>query len=95
LRNEPRSVHPGSEETLVAIEVSDTSLRYDRNVKAPLYAESGIPEYWIVDLEAEAIEVRRKPINGAYAELQTVRRGEQLRCLAFPVLPLDVAAILG
>lgn len=92
---EPHASHPLPAEVLVAIEVSDTSIRYDRNVKAPLYAESGIPEYWLVDLEAETIEVRRKPSKTGYEELQTLRRGDQLRCLAFPDIVLDVAAILG
>jgi Uma2 family endonuclease len=92
---EQRASHPSPAEVLVAIEVSDTSIRYDRNVKAPLYAESGIPEYWLIDLESETIEVRRKPNKSGYEELQTLRRGDQLRCLAFPDTPLDVAAILG
>lgn len=92
---EPRASHPSPAEVLVAIEVSDSSIRYDRNVKAPLYAESGIPEYWLIDLESETIEVRRKPNKSGYEELQTLRRGDQLRCLGFPDTPLDVAAILG
>lgn len=92
---EPRASHPSPAEVFVAIEVSDTSIRYDRNVKAPLYAESGIPEYWLIDLESETIEVRRKPNKSGYEELQTLRRGDQLRCSAFPDTPLDVAAILG
>jgi Uma2 family endonuclease len=95
LRDKPRETHPKADEVLVAIEVSVSSIRYDRNVKAPLYAEFGIPEYWLVDLESETIEVRRKPIKSGYEELQTLRRGDQLRCLAFSDTALDVAAILG
>lgn len=95
LSSSATETHPVPNDVLVAIEVSDSSLKYDRGVKASLYAEAGIPEYWIVDLEAETIEVRRKPNKNGYEELFTLRRGEQLRCLAFPDLPLDVAAILG
>lgn len=95
LREEPRTEHPGPSETLVAIEVADSSLRFDRNVKAPLYATAGIPEFWLVDLNAETIEVRRKPSKTGYEELQTLRRGDKLACAAFPDLALDVAEILG
>lgn len=90
-----RESHPGPADVLVAIEVSDSSIRYDRNVKAPLYAEAGIPEYWVVDLEAETVEIRRQPSKSGYRELQTLARGDQLRCLAFPDAVLEVADILG
>jgi Uma2 family endonuclease len=48
---------PGPEEVLLVVEVSVTTLSYDRNVKLPLYARAGIPEAWIVDLTGEIIEV--------------------------------------
>lgn len=44
------SAHPMPADTLLAIEVSQSSLRYDRNRKLPLYARHGIPEVWIVDV---------------------------------------------
>ena len=46
---------------LLLIEVADTSLRYDRTVKLRLYAEAGIPEYWVVDCDAESVEIHRAP----------------------------------
>jgi Uma2 family endonuclease len=63
---------PFGEDVLLLIEVAVTSLRYDRTTKLRLYAEAGIPEYWIVDCTAEAIEVHRRPEGGAYREVTRV-----------------------
>jgi len=57
---------PRPENVLLLVEVSDTTLAYDRDVKRPLYARAGIPEVWILDLEARHIEVHREPDNDVY-----------------------------
>jgi len=57
---------PRPENVLLLVEVSDTTLAYDRDVKRPLYARAGIPEIWILDLEARHIEVHREPDNDVY-----------------------------
>ncbi len=54
---------------LFVVEVSLTSLRDDRTEKAAIYAEAGIPEYWIVNPAARQIEVRRYPSEGTYQEV--------------------------
>ena len=59
---------PGPGDVLLLIEVSDSTLRYDRTVKVPLYAESGVSECWLVDLAGRAVEVYRRPVGGRYAE---------------------------
>ncbi len=51
---------------LLVIEVADSSVRYDRTRKLPLYARYGIPEVWLIDIPARAIRVHRAPENGAY-----------------------------
>jgi Uma2 family endonuclease len=61
---------PTPNEVFIVIEVSDTTLAYDRDVKMPLYAAAGIPEAWIVDLAAGQIVRYSKPLGGGY---QTVR----------------------
>lgn len=86
-REHPTAAH-------LVIEVAASSLGKDRAVKAGIYAESGVPEYWIVDLAAERIEVRRAPTGGDYRELTTVRRGERIGLVAFPEVALEVDAIL-
>jgi len=69
---------PRPEDVLLLVEVCDTSLAYDRDVKAPLYAEAGIPEVWLLDLNAGAIHVLRDPIPKGYQQAHTVPRGEAL-----------------
>jgi Uma2 family endonuclease len=59
--------HPTAEDVWLVVEVSDTSLKKDRTLKASLYAEFGIPEYWIVDLQNQRLEVHREPKNGRYS----------------------------
>lgn len=58
--------HPRPADVLLAIEVSLSSLRFDRNRKLPLYARAGIPEYWIVDVVKPVLHVLHTPQNGRY-----------------------------
>jgi len=58
-----RQAHPST--ALLVIEVADTSLEYDRTVKASLYASAGIPEYWVVNLVERRLEVYREPTSPA------------------------------
>jgi len=60
------------------IEVSGASLAYDRQVKIPHYAGSGIPECWLVDLEADRIERYRQPVSGKYREVDVFDRSATL-----------------
>jgi Uma2 family endonuclease len=62
------------EDTLLVIEVSDTTFRYDRNVKVPLYARHGIPEVWIVDLESSRLHCFRQLTDQNYAEVTATDR---------------------
>jgi Uma2 family endonuclease len=87
--------HPEPVDTLLLIEVADTSLTYDRGVKLPRYAAAGIPEVWIVDLGAEAVETCRTPSPDGYRDLVRVPRGGSLSPIAFPDLMLGVDEILG
>jgi len=80
-----RTAHPGPGDTLLVIEVADTSGGSDRDVKIPLYARAGIPEAWLVDLANDLIEVHRQPGLEGYREVRTLRRGDMLR------VPLMVA----
>ena len=73
------SGHPQSNDILLLIEVSD--LKYDREVKLPLYARAGIPEVWIVNLEAQILEVYRQPIENSYRVVQYYRQEELVKLL--------------
>ena len=87
---------PRAKDVLLLIEVADTSLAHDRNVKLPRYAAAGISEVWIVALEEEHIEVYRRPQTRDYAERQVFKRGDYLEIEALPALGvLAVDEILG
>jgi Uma2 family endonuclease len=84
-------VSRGPGEVVLVVEVSDSTLSYDKNVKLPLYARAGIPEAWIVDLQGDVVEVHAGP--RAYGYARTSRydceagrlRSEVLQDLALPV----------
>lgn len=98
LKTRPRpdaEAPPGPENILLLVEVSDTTLAYDRNVKLPLYARAGILEAWIVDLRGGAVEVHAAPERGRFTRLRKHLRGDELRSETVPDLALPVAEILG
>jgi len=79
---------PEGEDVLLIIEVAETSLEFDTGEKADLYASAGIADYWVVDLAAGAVEVRRQPLEGRYRSLQTFSGDADVRPLAFPEVAL-------
>ena len=80
--------HP--DRAFLLIEVSESSLRYDRETKAPLYAESAVDEYWLVDVASGRVEVFRGSKNGEWTERRTVPFDGELTPLAFPDVSIDV-----
>jgi Uma2 family endonuclease len=89
--DEYASGKPRAADVLLLIEVSDSSLDYDRDVKKPLYAESGITEFWIVNLVDECLEVYRNPQpDGTYQEERVLKRGESTDIVALPGLVVAV-----
>lgn len=79
------TAHPLPSDVLLVIEVADTSIGYDREIKLPLYGSMGIVEVWIVDLGRRCIDAYRGPIAGSYAEHRTYHAHETLRPLALDV----------
>jgi len=90
-----RSGHPEPPDVLLVVEVADTSLDYDREVKIPEYARAGISEAWLVDLVGEAVEVHRDPAPDGYRDVRRARRGETVDVAAFPGIEIGVDDILG
>lgn len=86
---------PTPADVLLIIEVADSSIDYDRRIKVPLYARAAIPVVWLVDLNADAIEVYSQPANGAYQALQTARRSDRLTLETLPGLIIMVNDILS
>ena len=92
--DEYESGHPLPGDALLVIEVADTSLAYDRTVKAPLYAESGIADYWIVNLQNRTVEIHCSPADGCYGDVRTARPGGTLDMLLLPGVALSAADVL-
>jgi Uma2 family endonuclease len=86
---------PTPADVLLIVEVADSSIHYDRNVKVPLYARALIPVVWLVDLNGDAIEVYTQPANGAYQQFQVMQRGDHLTLESLPGLDIMVDDILG
>jgi len=81
-------------DVLLLVEVADTSYRFDREIKLPLYAAAGIPEVWLVDLTRNVVEVFRQPAGERYQTLTPVHRGGALGPEAFPDVIFPVENIL-
>jgi Uma2 family endonuclease len=77
------------------VEVADSSVQYDRMIKMPLYARSGIPEVWFVDVARDLVEVYARPVNGRYQDFREAKRGETLTLSSLPNLAISVDDILG
>jgi Uma2 family endonuclease len=89
-----RDAHPRPAEVLLLIEVADTSVEIDRAEKIPLYAASGVPEVWIVDLNAGHVDVYRDPASGGYQTHETVVRGGSLRPAALSQVELSADSLI-
>jgi Uma2 family endonuclease len=97
---EPRAdyystAHPLPSEVLLLIEVADSSIDYDKDVKIPIYARSGIQEVWIVNLQENCLEVYRQPTPNGYSLTLRFWLGEEVSPLAFPELKVSVDFVLG
>lgn len=89
---------PRASDAALAVEVAETSLSYDRDVKVPLYARAGVPEAWVVDLAAGAVEVYALPEaspGGRYADGRTFGREEELRSFTVADLRFAVHEVVG
>jgi Uma2 family endonuclease len=86
---------PQAEDVLLIIEVADSSVEYDRNVKLPQYAKAGIPETWLGNLREDRIEAYSQSVNGVYQKVRIINRGESLSPEALPNLLLAAEEILG
>jgi len=85
---------PVPKDVLLLIEVSDATLKYDRNTILALYAEAEIPEVWIVNLPNDIIEIHTKPGSGIYQLTKIFKRGETVESETLPDLKLAVNEIL-
>lgn len=87
-------VTPSEAEVLFVIEVSDSTISYDRTIKLPLYAAAGIAEAWLLDVNAGILERHSEPHDGLYRLVTSARAGESLASLVVPSIVIPVATIL-
>lgn len=88
-----RQAHPTPVDILLLVEVADSSLDFDHDVKQPLYAKAGIAEVFVVDTIHDVVERHTEPRDGRYQRVVSAGRGETLTSIALPavILPVDVA----
>ena len=94
-RDDYRKTLPRPEDTMLAVEVANTSLEYDRKVKLALYARSGIPEVWIVNLTAREVEVHRSPAADTYLSVTRAGPSDDLTIEALPNVLIPVVTIFA
>ena len=85
--------HPGAADVLLLIEVSSSSLTYDRSVKGSLYARHGGPEFWIVDVRQRLVTVHREPREDGYGVVSQAGLGDTLTIASLPGIALPAADI--
>jgi Uma2 family endonuclease len=89
-----RQRHPQPEDVFLLVEVSDTTLAFDREEKLPAYGRAGIPEVWIVNLTNLTVEIYREPHFTGYGSKNILRAGDKACPAAFPDVAVDVAELL-
>ena len=90
-----RDRHPSTEETFAVVEVSHTTLTFDRDVKRRLYGAGRVPEYWIIDVAHDRVEIYREPHDLGYALEKTCGRGDSVSFEAFADVVFSVDELLG
>jgi Uma2 family endonuclease len=82
--------HPSPADIILVIEVADSSIKFDRDTKAPLYAAAGINEYWIVNLIDDRLEIYRQPSDSIYTSIQLVTPPQSINLPEFPEISLNI-----
>ncbi|MEA5513497.1 Uma2 family endonuclease [Nodularia sp. UHCC 0506] len=89
------TAHPQPQDIFLLIEVADSTVMYDREEKIPLYAEANILEVWLVDINAQIVEVYQQPRAAGYQVMQKFTCGQTLSIKAFPDLNITINEIFG
>jgi Uma2 family endonuclease len=85
--------HPGSADTLLIIEVSQSSLRLDRDVKVPLYSRHQVPEVWLLDLSHDRMHFFRAPRDGTYTDVSFMDDPKVVALSALPEITVDLSGL--
>jgi Uma2 family endonuclease len=88
------SGHPGPSDILLMIEMADSSLEYDTDVKMRLYAETGVPEYWVADIRNDGVIAYSEPRENGYSTTRHFRRGDVVAPQLLADCPIRVDSLL-
>lgn len=88
------SGHAGAKDVFLIVEMADSSLLYDQTIKMELYAETGVPEYWVADIQNDCVVVYNDPANGGYRTVRTFGRGTSVVPQLLPDLSIPVDVLL-
>ncbi len=94
-RSEYEERHPGPDDSLLLVEVSDLAADYDLGEKASIYAQAGIADYWVVLVNEAAIVVHRQPALGRYQKISRLTGTNRLSPLALPEVAWTISELLG
>ena len=89
------SALPGPTDILLIVEIAESSVEYDRDVKGRMYADSGVPEYWLVDLSENVLSCYSKPEGGIYCNVRNYRRGQSISPELLPEHSIGADGLLG
>jgi Uma2 family endonuclease len=87
--------HPSAADVFLIVEVSDSTLRYDLDVKVPLYARHGVPEVWVIDLKHHTLHLHRSPVQGSYQDIASVPDGAPIAIPGVDSTAIDLSEILN
>jgi Uma2 family endonuclease len=82
--------HPSPVDIILVIEVADSTIKFDREIKAPLYAAAGISEYWIVNLIDDRLEIYRQPEGNLYTSIEIITPPRSISLPQFPEILLNI-----
>lgn len=94
-REEYKHRYRNAHDVLLLIEVADSSLRYDRDIKVPIYAANGVAEVWVLDVNTEVLLVFRKLIDGGYTESLNLDKSQSVTPTLLPDVTIHVADLFG
>jgi len=86
---------PEPSDVLLLVEISDTSLRYDTKIKSRLYADAAIPEYWILNIPDDVLQVRTEPADGEYRRIENLIRGRSITAKMLPDIVFTIDELLA
>jgi Uma2 family endonuclease len=90
-----KSGHPAANDTLLVVEVSDSRLQYDRDIKVSLYAQCAVPEVWVVDLVHRQVHFYRTLANGNYTDASFTAKPGVIALSALPGVSVDLSGLFA